>query len=260
MSVDGTALITGASAGIGRALTEEFAANGHDVVLVARREQRLQSLATHVAETYNVTAHVVSTDLASQEARENLYAETTAREIDIDILVNNVGIGTQGSFLENDLDRELMQVELNVVTPTHLTHLYGRDMIARGRGGILNVASTAAWFPGPFMTVYYASKSYLKLFSEGLADELRSRGVTVTALCPGPVDTEFQERAENQDTPLGKGPMQDVDAVATHGYAGLQNGETVIVTGWKYRVLTRLSNILPNRLTRRQTRELNTPD
>lgn len=260
MTANGTALITGASAGIGEALAEEFAANGHDVVLVARREEELQRIADRLEERYGVDAHVVVKDLASRSAPSELYEETDERGLQVDVLVNNVGIGTQGAFVENDPERELDQLQLNVVTPTQLTHLYGGDMADRGEGGILNVASTAAWFPGPFMAIYYASKAYVKSFSEGIAEELRPEGVDVTVLCPGPVDTEFQERADNEDTPLGSGEMQDVEPVAEAGYDGLQSGETVVVTGWKYRLLTKFSNVLPNSLTRQSAKDLNTPD
>jgi len=258
MTVDGTTLITGASAGIGEALAEEFAANGHDVVLVARREAELQRVATRLESTHGVEAHVITKDLASRAAPYELHEETTERGIQVDVLVNNVGIGTQGQFVGNDLDRELDQLQLNVVTPTQLTHLYGGEMAERGVGGILNVASTAAWFPGPFMAVYYASKAYVKNFSEGIAEELRSEGVDVTVLCPGPVDTEFQARADNEDTPLGRGEMQPVEMVASAGYDGLRGGETVVVTGWKYTLLTKASNVVPNRLTRQSARALNT--
>lgn len=260
MTVDGTALITGASAGIGRALAEEFAANGHDLVLVARREERLEAIAEALSDDHWIEAHVIARDLATREGPDELYAETTDRGIQVDILVNNVGIGTQGAFVENDYERELDQLQLNVVTPTQLTHRYGGDMADRGSGGILNVASTAAWFPGPFMAIYYASKAYAKSFTEAIAEELRPEGVAVTALCPGPVDTEFQERADNEDTPLGSGSMQDVETVAERGYEGFQGGETVVVTGLKYRLLTRVSNVLPNRFTRRSAKELNTPE
>ncbi|WP_254840062.1 SDR family NAD(P)-dependent oxidoreductase [Natronomonas marina] len=260
MTVDGTALITGASAGIGRALATEFAANGHDVALVARRETELLELANRLEDDHGVRAHAIDMDLASVDAPNELYETTEARDIQVDVLVNNVGIGTQGAFVENDLGRELDQMQLNVVTPTQLTHRYGGDMADRGHGGVLNVASTAAWFPGPFMAIYYASKAYMKNFSEGIAEELRPEGVDVTVLCPGPVDTEFQERADNEDTPLGSGEMQDVETVARAGYEGLQDGDTVVVTGWKYRLLTKVSNVLPNRLTRKSARDLNTAE
>lgn len=260
MAVDGTALVTGASAGIGKALTEQFAAGGHDVVLVARREEKLRALADDLEADHAIEAHTVVQDLATREAPAELYEETERRDIQVDVLVNNVGIGTQGAFVGNELDRELDQLQLNMVTPTELIHRYGRDMADRGHGGVLNVASTAAWFPGPFMAIYYASKAYMKNFSEGIAEELRPEGVTVTVLCPGPVETEFQARAENEDTPLGSGSMQDVEMVARAGYDGLQAGDTVVVTGWKYKLLTRLSNVLPNRFTRQSAKNLNTPD
>jgi short-subunit dehydrogenase len=257
---DGTTLITGASAGIGRALAETFARNEHDVVLVARREERLEEIADHLADAHGVGAHVVAMDLADRDGPRTLYETTEARDIQVDILVNNVGIGTQGAFVDNDLERERDQLRLNVVTPTELTHRYGGDMADRGSGGILNVASTAGWFPGPFMSVYYASKAYVRRFSEGIAEELRAEGVDVTALCPGPVDTEFQARADNEDTPLGSGEMQDVEMVARAGYEGLQDGETVVVTGLKYRLLTAVAGLLPGWLQRQSAKNLNTPD
>lgn len=260
MTVDGTALITGGSAGIGKALAEQFAASGHDLVLVARRKDRLESLAAELEGEYGIEAHIVAIDLANRQAPYELYDETRNRDIRVDILVNNVGIGTQGAFVDNDLGRELDQMQLNMMTPTQLTHLYCGDMADRGDGGILNVSSTAAWFPGPFMSIYYASKAYMRSFSEGLASELEPKGVSVTVLCPGPVETEFQERAENENTPLGSGEMQDVEMVAEAGYDGLQAGKRVVVTGWKFKLLTSVSNVLPNRLTGRVAKGLNTPD
>ena len=260
MTVDGTALVTGASAGIGRALATEFAANGHDVVLVARRGTELLALANDLEDDHGVRAYAIDQDLASVDAPNELYEATRERDVQVDILVNNVGIGTQGAFVENDLGRELDQLQLNVVTPTQLTHRFGGDMAERGHGGVLNVASTAAWFPGPFMSVYYASKAYMKTFSEGIAAELRPEGVDMTVLCPGPVDTEFQQRADNEDTPLGSGEMQDVEVVARAGYDGLQSGDTVVVTGWKYKLLTRFSNVLPNRFARKSAKDLNTAE
>jgi short-subunit dehydrogenase len=259
MTVDGTALVTGASAGIGRALATEFAANGHDVVLVARRDTELMALANDLEDDHGVRAHAIDMDLASIDAADELHDETEDRDVQVDVLVNNVGIGTQGAFVENDLGRELDLLQLNVTTPTQLAHRYGSEMAERGRGGILNVASTAAWFPGPFMATYYASKAYMKNVSEGIAEELRPEGVTVTALCPGPIETEFQERAGNEDTPVGQGE-QTVEAVAESGYEGLQAGKAVVVTGWKYKLLTRVSNVLPNRLTRTLAKDQNTPD
>ena len=261
----GTTLVTGASAGIGRALAEEFARNGYDLVLVARREEKLRAAADEF-ERYGCTAHVVPTDLGSRENREELYEEVTEeRGIEVDTLVNNVGIGTQGRYTDIPVDRDLLQIELNVTTPSHLTKLFGADMVGRGDGRILNVASSAAFQPGPFMAVYYASKAYLLSFSEALHEELADDGVTVTALCPGPVETEFQERAENQDAPIGGGEYdgllsinwQEARDVAEAGYRGVHDGEAVVVTGTDLEVLSRLVPLLPRSTVRKLSRSLN---
>jgi short-subunit dehydrogenase len=200
----GTALVTGASAGIGLALAERFAAEGHDVVLVARREGRLQEVADDLEAAHGVTAHVVPADLVDRAARDALYEAVTERGIEVDYLVNNAGVGTQGRFTDIDLDRDLGLIELNVTAPTHLAKLFVRDMVERGHGGVLTVASTAAFQPGPYMATYYASKAYELSFSQGIHEELRGDGVTATVLCSGPVATEFQERADMTDAPIGR--------------------------------------------------------
>ena len=186
---DGTTLITGASAGIGRALPDEFASNGHDLLLVARREEQLREACTDLETGFGIDADYVVQDLADRAGREALLESVADRRIDY--LVNNVGIGTQGHFLDIDLDTELAQLELNVVTPTHLTKQLGPAMRDRGSGGILNVASSAAFQPGPFMAVYYATKSYLLSFSEAIHEEFKRDGVSVTAL-PGPSRPTFR--------------------------------------------------------------------
>lgn len=258
----GTALVTGASAGIGRALAEQFASEGHDVVLVARREERLQDLAETVEEAYGVAAHVVPADLSTRDSRAALYDEVTERGLEVDYLANNVGIGTQGTFTDIDLDRELDQVQLNVATPTHLTKLFAGDMAARGGGGVLNVASTAAFQPGPFMSVYYASKAYVLAFSQGLHEGLREDGVTVTALCPGPVSTEFQERAGMTHTPLGspgRGLLwwHEPEQVARAGYRGLARGRAVVVPGLVNKVNRLAASLAPSWLTRKLAMSVN---
>lgn len=260
--MDGTTLVTGASAGIGRALARAFARNGHDVVLVARREERLRSVATAFEDEHGVSAHIVVQDLATPGAPETLFERTKERDIEIDILVNNVGIGTHGRFIDIDMDTESDQVRLNIITPTILAKLFGRDMAHRGSGGILNVSSTAAFQPGPYMAVYYASKAYLLSLSEALYEELRDDGVTVTALCPGPVRTEFQDRADNTDAPIGQEDgglirWQEADAVARVGYEGLATGEAVVVPGWDYKVLERLTRVTPRPLRRKLAANLN---
>lgn len=261
MTAQGTALVTGASAGIGRELARTFASEGHDVVLVARREAELRRIGDNLADEFGVETHYVALDLSERENRAALAETVDERDLEVEFLVNNVGIGTQGHFCETDLGRELDQVALNVTTPTHLTKLFAPAMRGRGRGGVLNVASTAAFQPGPYMAVYYASKAYVLSLSQALHEELRQEGVTVTALCPGPVDTEFQDRADMTDTRLGGGSdlvsFQSVDAVARAGYDGLMDGEAVVIPGLDYKLLAALTKVTPRSLQRKLAGRLN---
>lgn len=247
-----TALITGASAGIGRALAGEFARHGHEVILVARREAELRAACDALADDHGVAADYVVQDLADRAGRAALVDDVADRRIDY--LVNNVGIGAQGPFVDVDLDRELDQVQLNVATPTHLTKVFAPGMRERGAGGVLNVASSAAFQPGPFMAVYYASKSYLLSFSEALHREVKGDGVAVTALCPGPVATEFQARAGNTHTPIGSAGgfprWFDAETVASTGYEGLMANRAVAIPGIEYKLLWRVARVTPRPLVR----------
>jgi hypothetical protein len=258
---DGTVLITGASAGIGRALADEFARNGHDLLLVARREDRLRVACDDLEGGFDIAADYVVQDLADRPGREALLESVTDRQIDY--LVNNVGIGTQGHFLDIDLDAELDQLELNVATPTHLTKQLGPAMRERGSGGILNVASSAAFQPGPFMAVYYATKSYLLSFSEAIHEEFKRDGVTATALCPGPVDTDFQERAGNTHTPIGSPGgfprWLSPERVARTGYKGLMSGTAIAIPGLEYKLLWRVARVSPRPLVRTLAAQFNKP-
>jgi short-subunit dehydrogenase len=258
----GTALVTGASAGIGRAIAGMFAGEGHDVVLVARREGRLREVADEIEAAHGVAATVLPADLSEREERDALYESVSGRGIEVDYLVNNAGIGTQGPFAGIDLDRDLDLVELNVAAPTHLSKLFVRDMVARGHGGVLNVASTAAFQPGPYMATYYASKAYELSFSQGLHEELRGDGVTVTALCSGPVATEFQERAGMTDVPIGRqdgGLIRwlDPEEVARAGYRGLADGRAVVVPGTANRLVRLAAKLLPSSVARRLAMRVN---
>lgn len=256
---DGTALVTGASAGIGRALADEFARRGHDVVLVARREERLRETTASIEDSFGVNANYVVQDLSNPADREALVDDVSGWRIDY--LVNNVGIGTQGHFLDIDLERELDQLELNIATPTHLTKRFAQAMRDREEGGILNVASTAGFQPGPFMAVYYASKSYLLSFSQALHEEFAEDGIVVTALCPGMVDTGFQERAGNERTPIGSPGIFprwfDAGRVARVGYDGLMAGKAVAIPGIEYKLLWRLARVMPRPLIRKLAGSLN---
>lgn len=252
----GTALVTGASSGIGRALAREFAADGWDLFVVARRESRLQGLADELDESYGTGVEIVPMDLAEPGAAEDLYDELDRRDHAVDALVNNVGIGVHGPFHETDLERELDQVQLNVMLPAHLTKLYVPEMVERDEGVVLNVASAAGFQPGPFMAGYYASKAYLLHLSEALAEEVRGTGVSVTALCPGPIDTEFQGRA-GQTRPVGGSYTSTPEGVASTGYRAAMAGEIVAIPSWRMKLTYYLSRLTPRSLVRRVARRVN---
>lgn len=249
-----TALITGASSGIGLDLARLFAKDGHDVVLVARSEGKLREIAVGLERDFGVTAHVIVADLAKPDAPQRLVAELP---VDVDVLVNNAGFGVAGPFVETDLAKELEMIQVNVVALTHLTKLLLPLMIARRRGRVLNVASTAAFQPGPLMAVYYATKAYVLSFSEAIADELRDSGVTVTALCPGPTETGFAAVADMTTTRLFNlaRPMSSAE-VARAGYAGMKRGRRIVIPGLKNKLLTQSIRVSPRRMVTTIVRKL----
>jgi short-subunit dehydrogenase len=228
-----TALITGASGGIGLELARLFAAGGYDLVLVARSADRLEEIAGELRSRHGITARVLAKDLAVPGSPEEVFQELEAAGVVVDVLVNNAGFATYGPFAEIDLGRELEELQLNVVTLTHLTKRLLPGMLARRRGGVLNLASTAGFQPGPLMAVYYASKAYVISFSEALAEELSGTGVTVSALCPGPTATGFQRRAGLEGSKLFSGAVQvaDAAAVARAGYEGFLAGKRIVIPG-----------------------------
>jgi len=241
-----TALVTGASSGIGLDLAKRFAAEGHDVALVARSEGKLKELAAALEAEHQVRAHVVTADLAQPRAAETLVAALDARGIAVDVLVNNAGYALYGAFTETDLADELNMIQVNIVALTHLTKLLVRKMVARKEGRVLNVASTAAFQPGPLMAVYYATKAYVLSFSEALANELAGTGVTVTALCPGPTKTGFQARAQMEESKLVRGrEIMTSETVARAGYTGLMKGKTVVIPGVGNRMMANAIRFLP---------------
>lgn len=246
-----TALVTGASVGIGRALARQFAAGGYDLVVVARREERLRELATELDEAHGTDVDVVTMDLSEQGAAADLHEAVTERGHEVDALVNNVGIGAYGDFHDTDLDGELDQVRLNVELPVHLTKLFLPAMVDRDDGVVLNVASLASFTPGPGLAGYYASKGHLRSWSEAVAEELSETGVTVTALCPGPVDTEFQERAGMTESTVGSTYMATPESVARAGYRGAKRGRVVVIPGLASKVLYLLARLSPRILQRK---------
>jgi short-subunit dehydrogenase len=252
-----TALVTGASSGIGRELSKRFAQDGIDVVVVARRQGRLQELADELEAEYDISARVEPCDLADAEARVALFERLGEDDVHVDFLVNNAGFGSNGPFHELDRDRELAQVEVNVVALTDLTHMFLPGMVARGFGRVLNIASTAAFQPGPFMSVYYATKAYVLSFSEGISHELEGTGVSVTAHCPGATSTEFAEAASNDDTLLFKSGVASVESVASHAYQAMQRGTVVAIPGLKNKFGAAMVRFSPRRLVRSIAARLN---
>jgi hypothetical protein len=248
-----TALVTGASSGIGRALAREFAAHGYDVVLVARREDALRDVSREI----KGRVHLVSMDLAVHDAGTALAEEVQRRGIQVDVAVNNAGFGLQGEFSVLPPERQLEMIRLNVMTLTELTRRVLPGMLERRSGGILNVASTAAFQPGPLMAVYYATKAYVLSFTEAIAEEAAGRGVKISCLCPGPTHSEFAARAEMQGTPLFRGHVMSAEAVARAGYQGWAAGEAVIVPGAANRRGIWLVRFAPRAMVRRIVKGLN---
>jgi hypothetical protein len=224
-----TALITGASSGIGLEFAKVFAQNGYDLVLVARSTDKLQKLAS---ELKNVKTQIISKDLSLPTSPKEVYDELEAKGILVEVLVNNAGFGDYGFFHETDWSKQAQMIDLNMRALTELTYLFGKKMVARKSGKILQVASSAAFQPGPLMSVYYATKHYVLAFSEGIANEWKDFGVTVTILCPGPTESGFQAGAAMEESKLVKGKKMPTSAdVAKYGYKALMRGTVVAVHG-----------------------------
>ena len=243
-----TTLVTGASNGIGLELARVAAAHRDDVVLVARRESRLREVARELEQQNGVHAHVVAADLAQPGAATEVAARVAALGVRVDNLINNAGFGAYGRFVETPLDFELQMIQLNIVALTELTKQMLPAMVARRSGRILNVASTAAFLPGPLMAVYYATKAYVLSFSEAIANELAGTGVTVTVLCPGPTATGFQAAAQLEDSKLVAGKtLATSRRVATDGYEAMTAGKPLIVPGVSNKLVTQMPRLLPRR-------------
>ena len=252
-----SALVTGASGGIGRDLAKLLAAGGHDLILVARSRDTLELLAAEMRREHGVESTVVAADLSEPDAAARVAREVEARGLRVDVLVNNAGFGLYGSYLETDGERELQMIRLNVEALTQLTKLLLPAMAARGAGRILNVASTAAFQPGPFMAVYYATKAYVLSYSEALAEELAGTRVTVTCLCPGVTETGFQSTAELQRSRLVQSSViMDSQTVARAGYRGLMRGKRLVIPGAMNRLFVESIRFLPRRLVTRIVRAI----
>ncbi len=246
----GTALITGASSGLGAEYAKLFAADKHDLVLVARRRDRLETLARELQSAHGVKAQVVAADLAAQDGAAGVVKEVARLGLQIDFLVNNAGFGVSGAFAELDAARQLGMIQVNVTSLVALTRAFLPPMLARRRGRILNIGSTAGFPPGPFMAVYYASKAFVNSFTEALWYELRGTGVTATVSCPGATATEFAEVAGNEQSLLFRLGAASAATVARQGYRAMMNGRPMVIHGLKNKLLIQSLRLSPRALAR----------
>jgi uncharacterized protein len=234
MRTNPIALITGASSGIGLELAKLFARESHDLALVARSHEKLKLIAEDLQQTYGVQVKYYAKDLSISSTPEEIFEALQSEGGNIDVLVNNAGFGWRGEFAQMELSDIMEMIQVNITSLTHLTRLFLPGMVSRKRGKILQVASTAAFQPGPMMAIYYASKAYVLSFSEALSEELNGTGITVTAFCPGPTATNFGQRAGfSNEKILGGILSMNSRAVALDGYKGLMKGKPLVISGWK---------------------------
>jgi short-subunit dehydrogenase len=250
-----TALISGASGGIGLELAKLCAAAGNDVVLLARRKTELEDLSNSLAREHGVAARALAADLSDPGAPQAIFDAIGA----VDILINNAGFGLQGAFAETDWNTEARMIQVNITALAHLTKLYLPGMIAQRRGRILNVASTAAFVPGPFMAMYYASKAMVFSFTLAIAAELEGTGVTATALCPGPTATNFGEVAGISGSKLFKGAVMSAAEVAREGFSAMMAGKPEVIAGSPNRWMVWGMRFAPRRMLAGIAKRLNSP-
>jgi uncharacterized protein len=249
------ALVTGASAGIGRELARCFAADGHDLLLVARRRDRLEELSAELGRAYGVAIDVLAEDLSDPGAPARIAAAAATREVEF--LVNNAGYGTRGAFAELDASRELSMIQVNVVALVALTRSVLPAMVARRSGRILNIGSTAGFQPGPYMAVYYASKAFVNSFTEAISFELRETGVSVTLCCPGPTESEFAQIAGTDRSRLFRRRAMGARVVAEGAYRAMLRAKPIYIPGPNNRWGVQSLRVAPRALVRRVVAGLN---
>ncbi|SFQ95379.1 SDR family NAD(P)-dependent oxidoreductase [Poseidonocella sedimentorum] len=243
-----TALVTGASSGIGAEIARYHARQGGDLVIVARREGPLNDLKAELEAAHGITAQVIAMDLGTPDQAKALAERIASQGIGIDILVNNAGFGGHGAFLERDLDKDLAMIDLNISALVTLSHLIGNQMRARGGGKMLQVSSTAGFLPGPYQAVYYATKAFVTSFSQAVDQELRPHGITSTALCPGLVHTEFVASANLEGTGLANQKGASPASVAKCGYDAMQSGKLIAINDRRMSIMVNwIAPFLPRR-------------
>lgn len=251
-SLSETVLVTGASSGIGRELAHCFAASGSDCILLARTEDALKEVGRGLEAEHGIDTHVISADLSVPGAARDIDAELQQRGLTVDVLVNNAGFGARGAFVDLDVEQQMNMIRVNVTALTHLTHQLLPGMLERNAGGVLNVASTAGFQPGPHMSVYYATKAYVLSFSQGLTEEVADWDVTVTCLAPGPTRTSFVNRAEMEDSRLFKvGSVMSSRTVAEVGYHAFRNERALAVPGWLNKIGVFATRLTPRSVIRK---------
>jgi hypothetical protein len=252
-----TALITGASNGIGLELAKVHAAKGDNLVLVARNLSKLDEIKSELEKQFGIKVYNIGKDLSKPNAAQEVYDETTQQKIQVDYLINNAGFGDFGLFYETDWNKELQMINLNITTLTQFTKLYLQDMLKRKSGKIMNVASTAAFQSGPTMAVYYATKAYVLSFSEAIDNEVSDKGVTVTTLCPGATESGFQAAAAMEESALVKGrKLPTSKEVAEYGYKAMMKGKTVAIHGLMNYILANSVRFLPRAMVVKVTRKI----
>lgn len=243
-----TVLITGATKGIGYELSKLFAEDSYNLVLIARNEDTLKEIKKHFSKKYNIDVLIIAKDLSKPDAAFEIFNETIEKKIVVNILVNNAGIGDFGKFYKEDISKISNIIHVNIVALTELTRLFSEKMLMRKEGKILNVSSMAAFQPGPYMAVYYASKAYVQSFSEAITNELKGTGVTVTTLCPGPTKSGFQHEVGSEKSNLAKlNLLSSSEDVAKYGYKTLSEGKSVVIPGFVNTSLVNTAKLIPRK-------------
>jgi uncharacterized protein len=253
------ALVTGATSGIGKEIARLLAKDQYILVIVARNQDELNNTANELKLESGVEVRTLAKDLFNRDAVFEVYDEVKAQGYEVDVLVNDAAQGQYGLFIDNDLNRELDIIQLNISSVVILTKLFLKDMVARGEGKILNVASIAGKVPGPYQAVYHGTKAFVHSFSESIRSELKDSGVTITSLLPGPTNTDFFNKADMQDSKILQQGMSDSADVAKDGYEALMAGTDMVVSGFKNKVQVVMSNITPDNMVADMMKEQQEP-
>jgi uncharacterized protein len=241
------ALVTGGTSGIGYELVKLLANDGYNIVIVARDENELNTVASEVEQNFDVEVITISKDLFDVESAFDVYSEVKKRNINPSIVINDAGQGQYGLFVETDILRELDIIQLNISSLVIITKLFLRDMVAQGSGRIMNLSSIASKVPGPYQAVYHGTKAFVQSFTEAVRSEVKNTGVTITALLPGATDTDFFNKAEmNESKIVQEGKLDDPKQVAEDGYNALMNGDDMVISGFKNKMQVGMANVTPD--------------